>query len=274
MGEELSQLAGFLFDQASNLWWISRGLEILAGLGVVLLTAFDAGNVLSGIGAVASTAFLVIAYVMRLFFEDKYDTAETMRRQAVLCEGLDWPVSPWQKTEWERKAGSKLLSRLSTDPRAHGYYGSKSPPGAKRLAEMTLESEFYTRHQYLRLRHMAWTSVAISAVGVFVVLLASANQKVPDAWDLLLARAIFLAIPVVLVADFLGWALRLHRITAELDHVEAALDNQLDLDSPIETEVMRLVAEYNCQVITGLPMPPLLWKRWHDQIGILWGRRI
>lgn len=273
VGQELSQLAGFLFGQASSLWWRSRALEIIAGLIVVFVTAFDAGKVLSGFGAVVATGLIVAAYVMRLFFEDKYDTAETMRRQSVLCEGLDWRVSSWQKSEWERKAGKKLLNRLSAEPRVNDYYGSHSPPGPKRLAEMTLESEFYTRHQYVNLRNIAWTFVAVTSVGTLVVLLASANQTVPETWGLLLAKAIFVAIPIVLTADFLGWAFRLQRITGELDEVENGLDRQLELAKPVLTEVMRLVSEYNCKVVAGIPIPARLWNQWHDQIRALWERR-
>lgn len=273
VGEELSQLASFLFSQATSLWWWSRGLEILAGLIVVVLTVFDAGDKTSGVGAVGSTLLVVVAYVMRLFFEEKYETAETMRRQSVLCEGLDWPVSAWQKSEWERKAGSKLLSRLTQQPRAKDYYGSTSPPGARRLAEMTLESEFYTRNQYVSLRNMARTFSAVAGVAVLVVLLASANQTVPNDWGLLLARAIFVAIPVLLAADFLGWALRLHRITHELDEIEKGLDLQVRNADPSPTEVMRLVSEYNCQVVAGIPIPGRLWRRWHDRIRTLWERR-
>lgn len=248
-------------------------MEVTAGIAVVVVTALDAGEVVSGMIAVLATLIVVAAYVMRLVFEDKYDTAETMRRQSVLSEGLSWPVSAWQRSNWEAKAGKKILSRLSNEPRAHDYYGSTSQPGPRRLAEMTLESAFYTRHQYRKLRDLAWAFVGISAVGVLIVLLASANQTLPDEWGLLLARAIFLAIPVWLAADFLGWALRLQRLVGEIDGIENGLDRQLALEPPSDTEVMRLVSEYNCRVVAGMPIPSLVWRRWHDEIALLWQRR-
>jgi hypothetical protein len=141
IGPELNQLSRFLFDDAASNWYMSAGIEIAAGiLGAILSITGASGN-WALLGAVVGLALFAVAYYLRLRFEDKYDRAETMRRQSVLTEALDWPVEPIQASEWRRRAGRKVMERFKRQPRSEGAYSPPEPVGPSRLGGRCLVSD-------------------------------------------------------------------------------------------------------------------------------------
>src|SRR5690606_29697626 len=99
-GEELNTLAGILFTEAGQKWYAAAAIEILVGLASSVLLLFDlpttAGWVVAAVGFLA----YVVAYYLRLRSETQHSQAETMRRQSVLSEALDWELSRAQLSEW------------------------------------------------------------------------------------------------------------------------------------------------------------------------------
>ncbi len=270
IGEELSQLARLLFDAAASKWYWAIGLEVLAGVIATVLNVSDFSENSALVGAAAVTILLILAYGLRLRFEVQYDTAETMRRQSVLTEALDWPVDRVQVSEWRQQVGKRIRSRSRTQPRSSDYYATGKTFGPQRLAEMTAESAFYTRHLYGKLKFWVWAAflgaLLLSAVAIIVAL----TRTVPTAIDLLIGRAVFSLVPIILSVNLLGWALRLERLVSGIRRVEEGLARSLGT-TPISSEqVLRLVSEYNCQVIQGIPILDWLYKRWQHDIEELW----
>jgi hypothetical protein len=196
-----------------------------------------------------------------------------MRRQSVFTEALGWPVERVQMSEWRNRVGKRIRARLQSEPRSPDYYTTEEDRGPKRLAEMTAESAFYTRHVYSNLKFWIWAAfsvaVAISAVAVIVAL----TKAIPTSIDLLIGRAVFSFIPIVLAVDLLGWALRLEQLVSGVRRVEEGLDHILEATDVQEAQVLRLVSEYNCQVVGGFPIPKWLFQRWRDDIEELWLQR-
>lgn len=273
LGAELSQLARLLFNAAANKWYGSVFLEVAAGLLAAIISASEPSGDWPIFGAIAGVALLFGTYGLRLWFDDQYDAAETMRRQAVLTEGLDWPLDPIQTSEWCQKAGKRIRDRLKAQPRDPDYYDSKAQPGGRRLAEMTVESSFYTRHLYGKLRLWIWILfVGAILVAVFVISLAL-TQTIPDRIDTQIARTLYSAIPVVVSINLLGWALRLSRSISAIRQVESDLERLLGTAGLDEKQAMRLVSEYNCQMVGGFPIHSFLFIRWQKEIQDLWQQR-
>ncbi len=272
IGSELNQLARLLFDDAAGNWYVSAGIEIVAGiLGAVLSITGASGN-WALLGAIIGLALFGWAYYLRLRFEDKYDLAETMRRQSVLSEALGWSVERVQASEWRRHAGRKVAERFKLRPRKEGYYATPEPIGPSRLAEMTLESAFWTRHLYGKLRIIVWTIFVVALIVSGLVISIPAFGIAPQGVAVRIATAVYILLPVLLTIDLLGWAIRLGRLMSSIRAVESDLErlkNSKALDSP---QVLRLVAEYNCQVVSGFPIHPWIYRRWHDEIHELWTR--
>ena len=270
-GEELNQLARLLFDSAANKWYGSVLLEIGVGLTAAIVSIRNPQGDESLFGALVGVGLLIAAYALRLRFESQYDTAETMRRQAALTEGLGWALDHVQFSEWRNRAGKSVRSRLVTHPRDPDYYASRqSEPGPRRLAEMTIESAFYTRRLYGKLRSWMWALFcAFLFIAIFVIFMALA-QSIPDSVDLAVAHVLFVSIPVVVSIDFLGWALRLQRSIAAIRQVASDLERLLATGIVEDSAVMRLVAEYDCQLVGGFPIHKLLFKHWHDEFREEW----
>lgn len=272
-GEELNQLSRLLFTSAANKWYGSLLLEVAAGVLAAVIGALEPSGDWSIFGAILGVALLIAAYGLRLWFDDQYDAAETMRRQAALTEGLDWPLDKIQASEWRQKAGRRVRDRLKVQARDPDYYASRAIPSARRLAEMTVESAFYTRHLYTKLRVWFWFLFAGSILIAGFVISIGLTRTIPDSIDALIARALYSIIPVVVSVNLLGWALRLTRSIATIRQVEADLERLLESTELNEPRVMRLVSEYDCQLVGGFPIHNFLFSRWHGEIEDLWKQR-
>ena len=272
-GEELNQLSRLLFDAAANKWYLAIGLEIVSGLVAVVVGVAHFPDDVALYVTLVGIIPLVIAYVLRLQFSDQYGVAETMRRQSILCEALDWPVDKIQMSEWKQRAGVKLRKVLKLQPRDPDYYATRQPMGLGRLAEMTIESTFYTRHFYLRLKGWVWMIFVAATALLILVLVVALTNAVPKTLDMIVAQALVLLLPIVLAVDLLGWGLKLQGLTNGIREVEADLERIRKSESVDLPQVMRLVSEYNCQVVTGLPIHNLMFARWHNEIAELWQER-
>lgn len=273
VGSELNQLSRILFDNAAGNWYAAAGIEVSAGILGAILSVTGASGDWALLGAIIGLALFGWAYYLRLRFEEKYDLAETMRRQSVLTEALGWPVERVQASEWRRRAGRKVGEQFKVRPRQEDYYASPQPAGPARLAEMTLESAFWTRHLYGKLRIIVWAIFVGALVVSGIVISAPAFGVAPQAVAVRIATAVYLLLPVLLTIDLLGWAIRLGRLISTIRDVEADLERLKNSNALDTQQVLRLVAEYNCQVVNGFPIHPWIYRRWHDEIHELWTRR-
>lgn len=273
-GKELSQLSRFLFDSAANKFYFALGIEVVAGtVGVVasLIYLNDQGKL---VFAIIGFLLLLVSYILRVRFEDEYDRAETMRRQSVLSEALGWDISKVQFSEWRQKAGQKILNRLKKEMRPEDYYETQERLGPKRLLEMTRESALYTRCLYNKLHGLIGIGLLASfGMLIFVLFAILPIQFLPTSTQIVVAYAIYLILPLVLSSDLLGWFLRLGRVKSEIFRIEEAMERIAKQKTVQEAEVMRLVSEYNCQLVGGLPIPNFLFNLWHGEIRELWETR-
>lgn len=272
-GEHLNQAARLLFDKAASDWYLALALEVGAAVAATAAALLPLGDDLGLLFALPLTGLTVVAYGLRLRFDRRYDLAETMRRQSVLTEALGWPVGRVQRTRWLDAAGEKVRSRAGARPRDADYYSTARPVGTARLAEMTVESAFYTWQLYRRMRRaIAWGLGAAVAL-VAVAGLAGLTRTVPDEADILIARAIYAAVPVVLATNAFGWHDRLGRLIEAIQRVEEDLERRRDASEDERALVLRTVFEYNCQVVGGLPIHRRLFERWCPEIRRLWKER-
>ena len=262
----LGGLAGLLFDRAATLWYRALGLEVI----VAVLSAVVAFSGVKGDLATAATLVVVvlvaIAYGTRLYAEDIHETAQTIRRQAAFSRGLGWEIERIQLEEWRRKAGTKLLDRVAAEPQADDYYATKEATGSRRMAEMTLESAFYTRHLDLAIRW--WLSVALLAIAVVVMVIVYLVLSTPIAAGLggIVAQAVATVVLIAIGLDTIGWCFRLTRQASAIRQIEADLDRVLAKNEIAESDVLRLVAEYDCELANSIPIHKWIFARKHDEV--------
>lgn len=273
LGAELSQLARLLFDAAANKWYLAAGLEVGAGLLAGVLAFFDLPSTGALIGAAIGTVLLISAYILHLFYEDQQDVAETMRMQAAFVEGLGEPVSQTQASKWREKAGWRMRQQAKQKPRDADYYATNEPPSPKRLAEMTIESAFWTQTLYRKLRRLVWWGCGISGAIFVIVTLVTLTHLFPDSIEQAIARFLYSLIPVVISANFFGWGLKLGRLVNNIEKIEEDLVTMKESPNLKDSQVLLLVAEYNRQTANGFPIHNWLFHRWHDEISDLWKSR-
>lgn len=270
LGAELGKISGLLFDAVARKWQAALALEIAAGVIGAILAVWGPDGRIGLAGTALGFLCLAIAYGLRLRAEVQYDTAETMRRQSVFTDGLDWPVSDWQIARWRQRVGKRIRELAQASPRPDDYFATRKLPGAQRLAEMTIESAFYTHYQYCLLR--TWilrilVVVALASLGALMLPLFFS-----DSTDEVLGRTLYALLPVVFALDLIGWWLRFGRTLSNLESVQKSLEELRRTTTGDTNQVLRVVAEYDSQVANGFPLPSWLFDRWHAEIRAEWKR--
>lgn len=269
-GVELNQLSRILFDRAAAFWQSSIVFELVAGVIGVIVSIAQPSLKWSTVWAIIGAAILCVAYYLRYKFEEKYDVSETMRRQSVLSEALNWPIGRVQFSEWKSRAGKRILEKFSQQQRPNHYYETTEAFGAKKLAEMTFESIFWTKNLYKKIRLYVLCILVTIAAAFFLVISLSMISFSNQDLRIYFIYTIYLLIPVLLTIDFLGLVIRTHRNIQSLNEIEKGVEKISQEQAPKIEEVMRLVSEYNCVVSTGIPIPNWLFKLHHDEIAKFW----
>jgi hypothetical protein len=272
-GEELNQLSRLLFNKAAHFWYQGLLFEIIAGFLGIILSFFELTDDLKLLFGILGFALLFIAYVRKLQFDNVYDHAETMRRQSVLSEALGWPISKTQFSKWKQKAGKKVLEKFRVTKRDDNYYETKLSLGPERLLEMTIESAFWGRHLYGKLKQYVWIIFAFIGALCLIAISIVPFNIIPKNAGLQIVYSIYLLLPLILSINLFGWAIGLTDLENSLGQIEEDLEN-LKTSENINTEqVMRLVSEYNCKVVKGFPILNKMFKWWHDEIEQAWKER-
>lgn len=273
IGEELNHLAGLLHRRAANYWYWAVLIEIVAGIAAISVEFSHPVRSVRLIIALCAFFLLSWSFFLKWRFEDTFDDAETMRRQSVLTEALGWSVSTVQMGEWKRRAGRKILRASLDTSRPSNYYATTAPVGPLKLLEITTESAFWTRTLYLNLRNVILTGL-IGIIGATLLIVAASPVATATAEaQIYLIHVIFLLLPAILLFDLLEWVLRLQRLANAIHDIQLDLERLAESKEVSENQVLRLVAEYNCQVAAGFPIHPWLFALWRDETQELWDQR-
>lgn len=269
--KELSQLSRILFDKAALHWQLAILLSFLSGLVSLFISivapSFTNNVIFAGLAAV----ILLIGYWFRFSFERIQDIAETMRRQSALSEGLGWSIKRNQFVEWRQLAGKKLIERVAASPRSDDYYETKSAIGPARLAAMTFESLYWTRSLYRKVRNYLLIVIVLTALVLISVLSVVPLIEVSHMTRVSLVYFFYLLIPVLVSVDLIGMVVRLNRGIAAFTSIASSLESLENAASADESEVLRIVSEYNCSLAAGLPIPRWVFDRHHAEIEACWG---
>ena len=83
---------------------------------------------------------------------------------------------------------------------------------------------------------------------------------------------IFLIIPILITSNIIGWVFKLRRLISAICDIEKDMEDLTALARPDEASVLRLVFEYNCQVVAGFPIPSFIFKAEYNHIQQEWQR--
>ena len=269
---ELECLAKLLVNKGVKLRYTALTIEVMAGVMAVVVTFLQPSVGVQFWFAVLGFAMLFVAYGLKIQFSIIYDRAETMRRQAVLSNALDWDIPKVQFSDWRQSAGKNVIKQLECTTLDEDYYATKKEPGALRLLEMTQESAFWTRHLYSSIKDYLLLILA-GAVALFIsVLTFTSSATVSGDASMQIAYSVYLLMPLILTADVLGWAIKLHMLCNSIKEIEKDMERLKTSGTLNTNDVLRLVSEYNCQVAQGFPIPNWFFSWQHDYIKNLWDK--
>lgn len=272
-GGELSHLTEKLFERCSDEWHTSVILEMITGILMVLISELYLEHGLKLILALIGFCLFGVAYYLRFNSEDTFETAETMRRQAAFSEGLGWPINNHQFAEWKLRAGKKVLEKFKNTPRPNNFFATGENPGPRKLLQISLESCFWGRILYIKLRNIMWALFFLIAGVALAAIILSFLRVLPMAEEIKLVSSVLLLLPAILIFDILDWILKLYRLTESMKEIEIDME-RLDAEKDVtESQVMRLVSEFNCEVSSGFPIHQKLYNHFHDEIQELWETR-
>ncbi len=272
-GIELGNLAKLMFDKAVILWYSAVFIEIFAGISAVIIGLLSFSDSLNIAFAVMGFLLLATAYYLKVRFNIIYDHGETMRRQSVLAIALDWQIATTQFSEWRMLAGEKILKTLDLKKEDPDYFATQQETGARKLLEMTQESAFWTRHLYCYLRNYIWIIFSVAVILFILLITFATTDFISHSISLKLVYVVYLLLPLVLTIDLLGWGIKLNQLICSIKQIEDDMERLSGEDNLNETKVLRLTSEYNCQVVSGIPIPGWFFGKHHDLVESLWKRR-
>ena len=251
-GVRLELHSRVVYKRAIKAWYIAMAVEfgVVIALAIATNSSFSPRSEL--LISLTGLVMVIAAYLLKLYYEWQYDLAETMRRQSVLSEGLAWPIDDIQYADWLSKA------RLSDAVRDDDYYETDKPVGAKRLRDMLEISTFYTRSQYEMLCGIVLVVVVLLVFGAGIVLCGIVTVEDEETRRHIGTLIISAVLPIIITGNFVGWFFRLFRMASSIKEIEKEL-NKLERN-PSERKVLRLFAEYNCQLAGGFPIPGGLYE--------------
>jgi len=272
--KELEGLAKLLFDRSVLLRYSALGIEVAAGLLAAVVSFVHPQVTVTYFFAVIGFVMLAIAYALKIFFSKTYDVAETMRRQAVFVNGLGWDIDGILFSEWRRIAGDTLVTKNNTSPLEDDYYATKEDVGDLKLLEMIQESAFWTRHLYKSIAFYMWIIVIFALSLVVAVFVFTSSVVVSPDSSQNIVYVLFLLMPILLTVDVLNWALKLGSVGSAIQSIEENLERLKERNDYETQDLLRLVSEYNCQLVQGFPIPNWFFSMKHNHIQKLWNHHV
>ena len=224
-------------------------------------------------GPIADTALvLTIATIQLCQMWMKYRAlywfalADEPRRMAQFEYGLGHPPSALRCAAIEKTAG---VCDAPTDTK---YWLSQKPVGPTRMAEMVLESSFYTNYLADKCKGIFWWIGITGTVIALIVIVAAYELRDTTRTSDLTAHIIVLVFVFFLTGDFWSFYLQYRDLAdaAQRSHEQAF--ELLRRGIITENDALELAMTYNTAVAQSPPVFSFLHKRYKDQIEVLFKR--
>jgi hypothetical protein len=265
----LSRIAGILYDRAARTARWVMALELASGVILALPAIFHAKPETELPVAFAGVLVLGFSRWLKSISDERFGNAESIRRQALFSDALGWTMSPVELSRLRSLAGPEVADEAEQSPRDPDFFGSEKPLGVLRLAEMTAESAFWTRHLYgIQLRR-----VSLIFSGVYFLLLLGIVMPTFQAGSSTSAeihRWAYLFLPIFIGIDFIGRRSRIKTIVEDIYVIERGLEELVNAGALSDIEIMQMVTEYNCLVASGFPTTDRFYLRHKAQIQKAW----
>lgn len=257
-----------------------RWRRLAFGLQLVAVGAGIAGTVITDqqlIWAVTLIALfaLLLAHVCQLSAERARALGEQTRRAVIIAEGLGQPIEPRRE----------VALRLAFDPWANQlaqrspdlgqrYFAATAAAGPARLRDYLQESVFWQTQLSKRMATYALAAVIVLGFVLLASVLFALDSLDEQNARSVFAKALSTLIPFLVTTNAvrLWWSFQTQ--ATALEQLDAELeDTRGHAQPPTETEVLRLLHEYNIQMLQVPEVPDVVYHRHWDELNKGWAAR-
>jgi len=261
-------ILGQCLDRSAKWWWAcSLILKALAfGVGVTVIFSAVPAKPIPFIVAVLTAVSELAAYRM----EFVRGTAQRLRRKLDMLDSFAWEITGREFSDLLARCSTSVKKCAGQQTRPEPYFASQERAGARRGLENVIESAWWSKHLS---ETMLWTCTAIVSLAVFgsivmmiVSLLSITNQDILSAVARIVTSGLLLVVSMGLVRLAVGY----HSFARTSEHVENQAETMLSKKRIGETDVVKLVHEYQLARAAAPIIPEWVWRWRRGELNALW----
>lgn len=265
--ETLDDLRHHLYTQAQMLWEASLVLSVATvALAIVGIASRDALWV--ALTGVAALLIPVLVSWIREIATTQQLRGDKCRRLILVADGLGLQISPAELAEIRAWA---VGSDLGVAPFTPPYFSSKQPAGPQRLADIAMESAFFTEHLARKLQFWLWISFAVLIGCALLVLhLADLAANQSSAGLAFAAKSIAVFIAFLISGDFALLAKKYGDLRSAAHDVYQRCAKLREDERATNDEVRNVVDDYGVAHVQCPPIPSWLYERHRDKLNAIY----
>ena len=197
-------------------------------------------------------------------------TAEALLRKLDGRDSFGWPISRAELSDLLMRSPSKVDKLVVAKALSEEYFASEEPPGTLRALENLQESAWWSKHLSERMRsyYLAGTCLL---VGIAVLVLLVSIQTIDDKQTLSsLGRIVTSVLTLVFSLNLFRSVLGYHNFSVKAGQIEKSTENLLTSQGVQESEVIKLMSEYQLARASAPLLPTWLWNRMEDELNATW----
>ena len=197
-------------------------------------------------------------------------TAEALLRKLDGRDSFGWPISRAELSDLLMRSPSKVNKLVVAKALSEDYFASEEPPGTLRALENLQESAWWSKHLSERMRsyYLAGTCLLV-AIAVLVLLVSI--QTIDDKQTLSsLGRIVTSVLTLVFSLNLFRSVLGYHNFSVKAGQIEKSTENLLASQGVQESEVIKLMSEYQLARASAPLLPTWLWNRMEDELNATW----
>jgi hypothetical protein len=244
-------------------------LSLLVGSAVYFASVIaiflppGADKTLAAVGFLAQV-FTIFA---RMRTDEFYNCGETVRRAAMLQDG--YGIQPSMLVMADLCA--RVCLPASAKPTYLGsYYASQITIGPRRIAEILLESAFWTKNLAAKAASIMWSAVALGTIIIFFIgisflLWGSHVTRMEE-----IARALLVSLGFWTVGDWTVLAIKYQILARSTEPVLRNTEKLLGPSNTSSDEALIQLGEYNAALACGPVIPQFVYRIYQSRLNHAW----
>lgn len=196
--------------------------------------------------------------------------AEALLRKLDGRDSFGWPISRSELSDLLMRSPSKVDKLVVKKALSEEYFASEEPSGTLRALENLQESAWWSKHLSERMWSYYLAGTCLLVVIAVLVLIVSI-QSIDDKQTLSsLGRIVTSVLTLVFSLNLCRAVLGYHNFSVKAGQIEKFTENLLASQGVQESEVIKLMSEYQLARASAPLLPTWLWNRMENELNATW----